>query len=197
MRDRQHQIDPDESNAYGPCPTLVLSEGQNSVAGLLGCRHRRAGGKHERQNTDLYHSWSHIALLTQSVRRRRASAVVRWLQPATRAGLVVPIDVAKTAFQVRLLARYDAVKDSDCQRQRDQQDPRALRGHADAALEEKHAEIDGIAGPAVNACRYQHARGLDRLYRCPCLREVANARACKRQTDKNQRATDDPMSHVG
>src|ERR671919_2516083 len=90
------------------------------------------------------------------------------LQPAAHAGLVVPIGVAEPPFQIRLLARDDAVADRDCQRQREDQGPRAFCGYADAAVEEKHAEIDGIAGPAVNAGRHQRARGLDRAYRRPC-----------------------------
>ena len=52
LRDWQHQIGPDESNAQGPCPALVFSERQHGIVGLLGCRDRRAGGKHERQNAD-------------------------------------------------------------------------------------------------------------------------------------------------
>src|SRR5262245_29247800 len=90
------------------------------------------------------------------------------LEPAAHAGLVVPIGVAEPPFQVRFLARDDAVADRDCQRQREDQGPRASCGYTDAAVDEKHAEIDGIADPAVNAGRHQRAGGPVRGYRRPC-----------------------------
>jgi hypothetical protein len=52
LRDWQHQIGPDEGKTQGPCPASVLLEGQPGIVGLLGCRDRRAGSKHERQNAD-------------------------------------------------------------------------------------------------------------------------------------------------
>src|SRR4029453_18320914 len=96
------------------------------------------------------------------------SALGPTLQPAAHAGLVVAIGVAEAPLQVGLLARDDAQADRDGQRQRQDQDPRALCGYADAAVEEKHAEIDGIAGPAVNAGRHQRTRRLDREERRSC-----------------------------
>src|SRR5262245_49297722 len=99
---------------------------------------------------------------------RSGSALGATLQPAAHAGLVVAIGVAEAPLQVRLLARDDAPADRDYQRQRQDQDPRALCGYADAAVDEKHAEIDGIAAPAVNAGRHQRARGLDREERGAC-----------------------------
>src|SRR5215472_13799659 len=96
-----------------------------------------------------------------------ASAHVQPLQPATRADLVVSIGIAKLPFQVSLLTRDDLVAHRDRNTQREDHDPRASCGYADAAVEEKHAEIDGIAGPAVNAGRHQRAGGFDRAYRRP------------------------------
>jgi hypothetical protein len=52
LRDWQHQIDPDERDTHGPCPVLVFSQLQYGVIGLLGRRDLRAGGKHDRHNTD-------------------------------------------------------------------------------------------------------------------------------------------------
>src|SRR5712692_10293886 len=117
-------------------------------------------------------------------------------QPATHAGLEVPIGVAEPPFQVRLLARDDAVADRDCQRQREDQGPRASCGYADAAVDEKHAEIDGIAGPAVNASRHQRAGGLV-PYRRRSAGEVADSRGCERKTDEDQGAGDDPVDQDG
>src|SRR5512145_292750 len=62
------------------------------------------------------------------------SALVRGLQPAAHAGLVVPIGIAEAPFQVRLLARDHAVAERDGQRQHQDQGPRASRGYADGAV---------------------------------------------------------------
>src|SRR5512134_817092 len=88
--------------------------------------------------------------VSESTRRRQARATERRsqsglisygppnaLQPAAHAGLVVPIGVAEPSLQVRLLARDDAVANRDCQRQGEDQGPRALCGYADAAVEKK------------------------------------------------------------
>src|SRR5262249_54534682 len=78
------------------------------------------------------------------------STAVRRLHPPAHAGLVVAIGIAEPLFQVRLLARHNAVADHYCERQSEDQDPRAAYDYADAAVDEKHAEIDGIATPTVN-----------------------------------------------
>ena len=124
------------------------------------------------------------------------SALVGLLQPAAHAGLVVPIRVTEPPFQVRLLARDDAVANRDGQRQREDQDPRAARGYANAAVDEKQAEVDGIAAPAVNAGRDQRAGGLVRGYWCCRPGEVANTRGCERETDEDQGDGDCPVNRV-
>src|SRR4029453_10780724 len=116
----------------------------------------------------------------------RAAFLSIQLQPAAHSGLVVPIGIAEAPFQIRLLAPDHAVADREGQGQRQDQGPRASRGCADAPVDEKQAEIDGIAGPAVDAVCYQHTRGLDCGYWRRCPGEVANAHGCQRQTDEDQ-----------
>src|SRR5215813_8768872 len=72
----------------------------------------------------------------------QGSALVRPLQPAAHAGLVVPIGVAEPPLQIRLLARDDAVADRDCQRQGEDQCPRTSCGYADAARRWRRHDTD-------------------------------------------------------
>src|ERR671912_2333999 len=97
-----------------------------------------------------------------------ASPLVPALEPAAHARLVVPVVVAKARFQIRLLARNDAVADRGGQWQRKDEDPRTAHDDADADVYEKKAQIDRIAGPAVNTSRYEHAGGLVGRYRRSC-----------------------------
>src|SRR5262245_8769539 len=117
-----------------------------------------------------------LTWISESAPGPAGSALVRRLQPAAHAGLIVPIGSAEAPIQIRLLTRDHAVADRNRQRQREDQCPRASLGHADPAVDEKQAEIDGIACPAVDAGHHQHTRGLVRGYRCRCPGEVANTR---------------------
>src|SRR5262245_49398944 len=134
--------------------------------------------------------------LTAATERIGPALIVRVLQPAAHTGLVIPIGIVEPPFQVRLLARDDAVADRDCQRQREDQDPWASCGYTDAAVDEKEAEIDGIAGPTVNAGRHQRAGGLVRGYGSPGPGEVPNTRGEQHQTDEDHRAGAHPVDGV-
>ena len=74
-----------------------------------------------------------------------ASTLVPALEPAAHARLVVPVGVAKARFQIRLLARNDAVADHGGQRQRKNEDPRTAHDDSDADVHEKKTQIDRIA----------------------------------------------------
>src|SRR5215208_470405 len=101
-------------------------------------------------------------------RRAEVSAPAAPLDPAAHAGFVVTVSIAKAPFQVCLLACDDAVADDDCKGRRENKDRRAMHAYADAGVDEEHAQVDGIAGPAVNAGRHQRAGGLPRGYWRPC-----------------------------
>jgi hypothetical protein len=49
LRDRQHQIGPNENNTCSPCPGLILAEHQEGVIGVLNCG---AGAQHQGDNAD-------------------------------------------------------------------------------------------------------------------------------------------------
>src|SRR5262245_34573250 len=124
------------------------------------------------------------------------SALVQRLQPAPHAALVIAVGVAEPPFQVRLLARNDAIADRDGKRHREDQGPRAARRYANAAIDDKQAEIDGIAAPAVNARCDQRAGGLARRHwRCR-PQKVANTGGGKDETDEDEGATECPMDPV-
>src|SRR5215813_14253335 len=124
------------------------------------------------------------------------STAVRRLHPPAHAGLVVAIGIAEPLFQVRLLARHNAVADHYCERQSEDQDPRAAYDYADAAVDEKHAEIDGIATPTVNSSRHQRTGGLGPLNGGRCAGEVANAGGKDRDTSEDHGAGDDGADPV-
>src|SRR5215475_491742 len=98
------------------------------------------------------------------------------LEPAAYTSLVVPISIAETPFQVGFLARDDAVADGDSEGEREEQGPRASCGNANARVNEKHTEIDGIACPTVDAGCHEHTRGPVRWYWRRRSRKAANAR---------------------
>src|SRR5215471_289669 len=119
-----------------------------------------------------------------------------WLQPAAHARLVVPIGIAEPPLQVRLLAANDAVANCDCQRQHENQSPCASGAHTDAPVEQKHAEIDGIAAPAVDAGHHQGAGRFLGGYWRRRSGEVANTRGCERKTDEDEATGDRPLEQV-
>src|ERR1700730_4560942 len=86
-----------------------------------------------------------------------ALAETQRLKPPADTRHVVTVGVAEASLEICLLARHDAVADHDCQRKIEGQDPRALCRDAEAAEHKKKAEIDGIAGPTVNAGGHEHA----------------------------------------
>src|SRR5262245_15614091 len=123
-------------------------------------------------------------------------AHARRLKPPAYAGLVRAIGLAEPPFQVRLLARNDAVADRDRQRQGEDQGPRAARGHAQAPVDEKQAEVDGIAAPRVNAGRDQRTRGLVRGHRRRRPGEAPHTRGGERKTDEDETAGDRPGHRI-
>src|SRR5688572_1035017 len=104
------------------------------------------------------------------------------LQPAAHTGLVVAICVTEAPLQVRLLTRDDAVTDRQCQGQGEDQRPWASCSDAEAAIDEKHPDVDWIAAPAVNAGCHQLARGLVGGHRRPGAGEVADTRGGEGKT---------------
>src|SRR5215469_13779974 len=70
-------------------------------------------------------------------------------------------------------------------RQRAGQNPRAAHGYSDTGVNEKHADVNGVAAPAMNAGRHQRAGGLGPLNWRRRAGEIANAR------DKNHNADED------
>src|SRR5262245_5023323 len=79
------------------------------------------------------------------------------LQPAADTRLVVAVGVAEAPLEIGFLAWNHAVAQRDGEREREDKNPRAARGEADAGIEKKHADVDRIAAPAVNAGRHQSA----------------------------------------
>src|SRR5215831_4667411 len=63
-------------------------------------------------------------------------------------------------------------------------------------VDEKHAEIDGIATPTVNSSRHQRSGGLGPLNRRRRAGEVANACSKDRNTGEDQGAGDDGAGPV-
>src|SRR5215510_2531162 len=89
-----------------------------------------------------------------------SGALAHRLQPAADTRLVVAVRVAEAPLEIGLLARDHAVAQGDGERQHEDKNPRAARSHADAGIEEEHADVDWIAAPAVNAGCHQRAHGL-------------------------------------
>src|SRR5688500_15521442 len=81
-------------------------------------------------------------------------------QPTPDTRLVVPVGVAEAPLEIPLFASHDAVAQDDEERQREDEDPRAAGSDADAGIEKKHADVDRIAAPAVDAGGDQRAHRL-------------------------------------
>lgn len=71
-----------------------------------------------------------------------------------------------------------------------------LCGNADAGVDRKHAEIDRIAHPAVDARRHQGACRMDAAHRRSRPREVTSARDRERQTGEDEQAADNSMDRL-
>jgi len=74
--------------------------------------------------------------------------------------------------------------------------PRPRPSLSIAAVDEKHAEVDGIAAPAANSGRHQRPGGLVRRNWRRRAGEVANARGKDRKTDEDQGAGNSPVDQV-
>src|SRR6478736_3690193 len=114
----------------------------------------------------------------------RARTFAQQLQPAAHTRLVVAVGVAETPLEIGLLARDHAVAHRDGEKQQKDQDPRAAHDYADATVNEKHAEIDGIAAPTVNSGRSQRSGGPGPLNWGRGAGEVANASGKDANTDE-------------
>lgn len=76
-------------------------------------------------------------------------------------------------------------------------DPRAARSYADAGIDERHADVDRIAAPAVNAGRDQCAHWLIPRHRRCRAREVANSSGENRAADQDQADARYPLHQSG
>jgi hypothetical protein len=136
--------------------------------------HSSTSSKEDEDST----SWQRVLHRAIPTRRRaliRDRAHAR--SKARASGVREPCSPDKSSPKRRsaLLARR-RLADRDCQGEREEQGPRASRGYANARVNQKHTEIDGIAGPTVDAgC---HARSGGRG-RCAAgrLREVQRCEA--------------------
>jgi hypothetical protein len=85
LGDRQHQITPDESDAYGPCRGVVFSEHEDGVVGVRGCRDRGTGGHRHCQNADHDEARSQFGLQARRTGQCWAALLNGYSQRRTRA----------------------------------------------------------------------------------------------------------------